>query len=264
MFGSEQALIQSKTLLRIIYRLIGEFRFPIRLRGYYLAQVLPSNFFPHTIWDAGCGAGHTSFYLMRRFSAAKLLGSDLNPEMVRQCSLIAEQDHLTRAEFVIGDLCEMKSEKEYDLVTCFEVLEHIEDYDAAISNLCSSLKPGGYLIVHTPSDTRFQEPQFGIRRFGRQSHWSNTLEKGQFHVRPGFQLTDLVETIQRHQLAIERIEYTFGPLAMHAHTIYEFTRTRKPYMLATYGLLMGIGLLDWQFGRREGGGLLLLAKKPLQ
>jgi len=53
MFGSEQAWVQSRASLQYLYRLIGEFRFPLRLRGYYLTRILPIRFKPQSIWDAG-------------------------------------------------------------------------------------------------------------------------------------------------------------------------------------------------------------------
>lgn len=261
MFGSEQACVQSRAFLKYLYRLIGEFRFPLRLRGHYLAQAIPPDFLPEAIWDAGCGAGHTSFYLARRFPMAKVLGTDLNPQMIKRCRQIVERSGATRLKFDAGDLAETKYENVYDLVICFEVLEHIEDYDVAVRNLSASLKPGGHLIIHSPAAGRFQESDFGIRQFRSISAYPATLERGQYHVRPGFQLADLAKAFERREMIIERAEHTFGVLAMHAHTIYELTRSHPFYAFATFPLLMGGGLVDWHLPRHEGGGLLLRARK---
>ena len=37
-----------------------------------------------------------------------------------------------------------------DLVTAFDVLEHIEDDAGAVHDLYNALRPGGTLLVHVP------------------------------------------------------------------------------------------------------------------
>lgn len=264
MFGSEQALVQPRVSLKYLYRLIGEYRFPLRLRGYYLTEAIPLGFSPKTIWDAGCGAGHTTFFLARRFPAARVTGTDLNPRLVAWCRQIARLSNTYRIDFAVQDLTESWFENAYDLVVCFEVLEHITDYDRAIQNLSLALRTGGYLIVHTPAAGRFQAPDFGLRRFSSKPNTpSPAHEKGQFHVRPGFRLKDLIQSLQHHGLEIDSAKYTFGPLTMFAHTLYELTRSRSFYMVVTYPFLMGIASLEWHLSRsrQDGGGLLVWARK---
>lgn len=40
----------------------------------------------------------------------------------------------------------------YDIVVCSEVLEHIDDYQAVIANVHTTLKPGGRFVVTVPHD----------------------------------------------------------------------------------------------------------------
>ncbi|MBC7262133.1 MAG: class I SAM-dependent methyltransferase [Chloroflexi bacterium] len=228
-------------------------------------QRAPFDFSPPTIWDAGTGAGHTAFFLIRKYPCARLLGTDLDSEMIRRCRVIAARTQNARVEFCEEDLVQTARRPEYDLVICFEVLEHIEDYDTAVHNLSSSLSAGGILIIHTPAKGRFNGEEggrFGLRRFGEKPPSPVSREKGQYHVHPGFEIGQLEECLTRHGLMVERSEFTFGVLAMFAHTIYEKTRSRSLCMLLSFPFLMLMGLIDWFLHRKEGGGILVVARKP--
>lgn len=57
----------------------------------------------------------------------------------------------------LGVLNEEPSET-YDVVTCFEVLEHVldEEFDRVCNELVGHLKPGGTLIISTPNNENLQ------------------------------------------------------------------------------------------------------------
>lgn len=260
MFGSEQAALQVRVPLRFIYRLIGEYRYPLRLRNFYLKKNLPKDFIPVNIWDAGCGGGHTTFFLAHHYPNATVIGTDINSNIVEQCKTILSREQTSNISFDICDAAEANLESTFDLIVCFEVLEHIDDYKKAIQKLSAALRPGGYLILHTPAAGKFQSSEFGLRRFAKLVHASPTLEKGQYHVREGFQDVELEDCFIKNGLILE-IRRTFGPLAMFAHTIYERTRSRTLSMIITFPFLMGMGILDWYLPKREGGGLLVCAQK---
>jgi hypothetical protein len=52
-----------------------------------------------------------------------------------------------------------------------------------------------------------------------------------------------------------------GPLAMHAHTLYEFCRDRTILKLLSFFLLTPIGILDYYLPRKIGGSILIMAQK---
>lgn len=262
MFGHEQYAVQSKVPLKLLYRLIGEYRYPLRLRGFFLSRILPKGLSPKAIWDAGCGIGQTSFFLARRFPNAPILGTDLVVSRVEHCGNIQQTNpRYKHVEFEIGNLLEVNCSEDYDLVVCFEVLEHIEDYDQAVDILSNSLRPGGMLVIHTPADGKFQTSNLGLRRFAKSDESPTSNDVGQYHVRPGFDLSDLADCLERHGLKVESKRYTFGYLAMLAHTVYERTRSRSLFMVLTFPLLILAGLIDWYLPKNAGGGILILAKK---
>jgi len=261
MFGSEQSYLQKRKTLRLIYRVIGEYRFPLRLRNFYLRQSLPFNFHPKNIWDAGCGRGQTTFFLAKIYPHAMVLGTDISSKAVEQCTLIMQQSHSGNISFHVRDLVESDFENSFDMIMLFEVLEHIDDYQTAIQKISKALRPGGYLILHTPAEGKFQADNFGLRKFAAQPEGHSEREQGQYHVRSGFQVSDLVACMKRNELIPDLTTYTFGPLAMLAHTVYEHTRSRSLYMLITFPLLFILGMFDWYLPKMEGGGILIRAQK---
>ena len=56
-----------------------------------------------------------------------------------------------RHYYVINDdITQTMLNKQFDLVTCISVLEHIESFDIAVRNMFRLLKPGGHLILTSP------------------------------------------------------------------------------------------------------------------
>ena len=48
------------------------------------------------------------------------------------------------------DITKPKIERQFDLITCISVLEHIPDHKAAIQGMLGLLKPGGHLVLTFP------------------------------------------------------------------------------------------------------------------
>jgi trans-aconitate methyltransferase len=260
-FGCEQKWAQERASLSYLYGTLGEFRFPMRFRALILDRLLPRDFHPATIWDAGCGEGQTTFMLSRRFPEAQITGTDVNIINIERCRQIAKKARAQNVTFLQVDL--VKQSFPADLVVCFEVLEHIENYKDALKNLTGSLSTGGFLVIHTPADTVYQSETWGLRRFmknGYEGHVSH--HDGHDHVRPGFVLDQLKEEIADLGLAVTKATYTFGRASMHAHTIYEWTRSRsKVWQILTLFPLMSIASIEGSMPVRTGGGISIVAQR---
>jgi len=263
-FGTEQSLVQARSSLALLYGTVGEFRFPMRFRAQILSRLLPKDFQPGTIWDAGCGEGQTTFMLSRRFPQARITGTDLNLINVDRCRRIAKNARTDNVVFLQGDL--VNDGFRADLVICFEVLEHIENYRDALKNLTASLRPGGFLVIHTPADTVYQSETWGLRRFMKNDHEGHESDldhgDGHDHVRPGFVLDELKEEIARLGLKVIKANHTFGRASMHAHTIYEWSRSRsKVWQVITLPPLMAVASIEEFLPIRTGGGILIVAQR---
>ncbi len=100
------------------------------------------------ILDIGCGGGHGSYKLIRA-GAKKIYGVDVIADSIEYCqahynhpNLFFKQGDITRLDF---------DDNSFDLICAFEVIEHIKNYQKAISELRRVLKPGGLLIISTPN-----------------------------------------------------------------------------------------------------------------
>lgn len=71
---------------------------------------------------------------------------------------------------IVSDICNIPVEGEtYDLIICFEVLEHLPDPKKAIKELTRLLKPGGTLLLTIPNlCSAHQEPYFFYSGFSEQ------------------------------------------------------------------------------------------------
>ena len=93
--------------------------------------------------DVGAGNGELIDRLTRVFHVAP-----------RACDYRGD---LLAFEGLAADVANLNSEplpypdSSFDLVTCTEVIEHLEDYRAALREMARVLRPGGVLVVTTPN-----------------------------------------------------------------------------------------------------------------
>lgn len=86
---------------------------------------------PQTVLDAGCGEGFTAEIFLRAMPTLSLTGFDPHEPSVELARM-----RNPRAEFLIGDIYSIPFEdKSFDVVCCFEVLEHLHDAPRALGEL---------------------------------------------------------------------------------------------------------------------------------
>jgi SAM-dependent methyltransferase len=96
------------------------------------------------VLEVGCGTGH-NVRMLERFGSVD--GIEIDPE----ARGFAER-RLGRAvsSAALPELSGIERSR-YDLVAALDVVEHIDDDNAAIAGLASCLKPGGKLLVTVPA-----------------------------------------------------------------------------------------------------------------
>src|SRR5918997_502567 len=98
----------------------------------------------NAVLDAGCGVGYGTA-LLADHGPARLVGVDVSAEALTH----APGD---RAELVEADVRELPFEPDsFDLVVCFEVIEHVEEQERVLDELRRVLRPGGTLLVSSPN-----------------------------------------------------------------------------------------------------------------
>lgn len=98
------------------------------------------------VLDAGCGTGYGS-ELLARSGATEVVGIDIDAETVAAAERAAPQ-----AAFEVADIRDLPAAiGEFDLIVCFEVLEHLDDPTIALDRLAEALRPDGVLVVSSPN-----------------------------------------------------------------------------------------------------------------
>ena len=100
-----------------------------------------------SVLDVACGIGYSApMYL--EAGAKDYLGVDLNPEVLEAARSSYETE---KSKYVVGDITKFDCGRQFDLISCFETIEHVPVYKEAIANLFTLLKPGGLLLVSSPN-----------------------------------------------------------------------------------------------------------------
>ncbi len=98
--------------------------------------------------DVGCGLG---FFLkkMREFGSWEAFGCEISPEGAGYARDTLGLPNIFNGRLEDGPF----KERSFDLVTLWDVLEHIPDPDPLLSRIGELLAPKGALFVHTPNAT---------------------------------------------------------------------------------------------------------------
>ena len=100
------------------------------------------------VLDLACGEGYGSFLLSK--TARCVMGIDINPETIQHASNAYPKDNL---EFKEGSILNVpiSGSKIFDVIICFEVIEHITEHEILLSEISRLLKDEGLLIISTPN-----------------------------------------------------------------------------------------------------------------
>lgn len=98
------------------------------------------------VLDAGCGVGYGSAFLAQ--ASRRVVGVDLSDEAIAHArGRYASQN----VEFVQGTLGALEQpDSSFDVICCFETIEHLTDPDAFLTEATRLLRPEGVLVISTP------------------------------------------------------------------------------------------------------------------
>mgnify|MGYP000844833910 FL=1 len=100
------------------------------------------------ILDIGCGSGYILHEIKKHFPKSDLYGVDFESKSIELAKKITnEKYYVLNAE----NLTHKFKENSFDCVISTDVMEHIENYKANISEVYKILNPGGIFFVYTPS-----------------------------------------------------------------------------------------------------------------
>lgn len=97
-----------------------------------------------TYADVGCGTGYLTGILAELLQPSEVCGFDHSEH------LEVARENFPSFRFEFMQLDEPSDVGQFDLVTCFETLEHVGNTSIAIDNLLKTTKRGGTLLITVP------------------------------------------------------------------------------------------------------------------
>lgn len=254
---------RSPKLRILFYRLLDL----LLLRSWHIRREIrmmkKKGYVPEKITDAGSGFGQYVHYLSRSFPEASVCGLDIKQEQVDDCnSFFSSIGMGNRVRFEFGDLTALDRKEEFDLALCIDVLEHIEDDRGVMRNLCGALRPGGILLISTPSD-----------QGGSDVHHEHEESFIDEHVRDGYGMEEIEEKLQTAGFSDVDVRYSYGspgklswklsmkyPIQL-ANVSKIFLLLLPFYYLLVYPLCFVLNMADVRGSHRTGTGLIVKCKK---
>ena len=107
------------------------------------------------VLDLGCGEGRHIFGALDEYKDIYCVGLDQDIPSLDVCKeglVFFEEFNTGSTIFIQGSVYNLPFEDDaFDLVICSEVLEHLDDYHAAIKEIYRVLKPQGKFLPSVPS-----------------------------------------------------------------------------------------------------------------
>ena len=100
------------------------------------------------VLDVGCGTGHFLSIVSKSYPQIRLLGADFSEEGLQVAQGIVPNATFTKDDVMIPNT---EWREKFDVVCCFEVLEHLLNPEEALRNLMNYVKLKGYLVLGVPN-----------------------------------------------------------------------------------------------------------------
>ena len=156
--------------------------------------------------DVGCGEGLLTREL-RAAGVAAVTGLDLDADQVSRARSLAQGD--AGLTYVVGDVLEVPQAEQFDLVTCFATLHHL-DLDDGLRRLRDLVAPGGHLVV------------VGLARVGTPADAALSLAAV-----PAAMVADRARGHWEHGAPVRDPEHSYGDVRAAARSILPGVQWRR-------------------------------------
>jgi len=218
---------------------------------------------PLYVLDAGTGFGQYAYFMVRAFAHARVLAVDVKQTYLDNARRFFDHTPLAdRVTLALDDLTQLQAKGPFDVILSVDVMEHIEDDRGVFRHFARVLRPGGYLLVNTPSDLGGSD----VQKAGDASF----IEE---HVRDGYNKAELEGKLRDAGLEPVRSLYTYGrygslawrllikrPILMLG-TSWAFLLVLPFYYLVALPAGLLLNKMDMQHDNEAGTGLLVIARK---
>ena len=105
----------------------------------------------HRFADVGCGPAITLFALAARMPGCEFDGFDSSRKVLNLCRRKARREGVRNLRFHHAQLPHVRTDGNYDIVTCIATLHYVEDIGRGVEQLHRMVRPGGYLVFNYPN-----------------------------------------------------------------------------------------------------------------
>lgn len=256
-------IIRKSPALRVLFYKVLDLMF---LRSWYVRKELKKlrkrlDDKPIKILDAGTGYGQYTYFMHKKMKPNHIHSIDVKKEWIEDCKSFFKPK-TKEVTFEVADLLKIDYDEQFDLIICIDVMEHIEDDVSVFKNFYRALKPGGYLLVNSPSiyggsDVHDDEDESFIGE----------------HARDGYSEDDFHKKLEPIGYEIEKIVFSYGfwgdkawrlgiKTPMMLMNISKAFLVLLPfYFLLTFPFTLAMMWIDTKKDNPKGSGISMLAKK---
>lgn len=210
--------------------------------------------------DIGCGIGH----VLKLFpQGVTKIGLDFSLQSLRIAKWYLDQAAL----FARGSATEIPFDAgSADLVTCFEVLEHLPDDQAALREIFRILRPGGFCLLSVPNHYYFREYKdlMGHFRHYDSAILENLLTNNGFEIIRNLNM--FPQTNKQYfpiYIFLEACNLFLNKLSRRSRTIYEYRlpiMSKSFYEVAVRPLFIRFGNIEARKNENENSTFVLAQK----
>ena len=184
------------------YRLLHDIN-PLRLNFIQQYTALTKK----SILDVGCGGGILSESLAQL--GANVSALDLAPDVIAVAKQHAQESGLTIDYQCLSAESLAQQQQTFDVVCCFEMLEHIPHPEQMMKTLSRLCKPGGWVFVSTIN--RNTKAWLGMILLAEK--WLKWLPSGTHNVSRFIQPSEVEQWATQYDLQFKQIQgLSFDPL----------------------------------------------------
>jgi len=228
-----------------------------------LKRIARKNPFKAFMLDAGAGFGQYTWRMSRMNKNWLIKAVDIDPDHTSGNSAFFSMAGLSeRVTCETADLTLLTEKETYDFILSVDVMEHIKEDELVFTNFFKALKPGGVLLISTPSD-----------KGGSDVHHEGELSFIDEHVRDGYSIDDITGKLSRAGFRNIRARYTYGipgsiswrlsmkyPVKM-LNSSAAFYLILPFYYLVIFPFALILNSFDLILTHKSGTGLLVSADK---
>ncbi|MGE5438764.1 MAG: class I SAM-dependent methyltransferase [Bacteroidota bacterium] len=216
-----------------------------------------------SIYDAGTGYGQYAYFMAKNLAPNNIYAIDVKEEWIEDCREFFRSQNLNNVSFGVEDLTQISHEAGFDLILSVDVMEHIVEDVKVFENFHRALRPGGYLMINTPSiyggsDVHEEEEESFIGE----------------HARIGYSVEDLRGKLEPLGFELYQSKYTYGTWGDRAWRIgikYPMQMLNKSkllfillplYYTFTFPFTLLMMYMDYTANNKVGAGINFIARKP--